>query len=62
MNEEREYLIGENCVLKQMRFDEEIHLKERENILYQTHRELEEIERRLRPEFRIPVIKKDIKP
>ena len=34
--------------MKKERFDDELCLTERENVLYQTKRELDEIERRLR--------------
>ena len=48
INEEREKLIFENCEMKKERFEDELCLNERENILEKTKRELDQIELRLR--------------
>jgi len=48
INEEREKLIFENCEMKKERFEAELCLTEKENILEKTKRELDQIELRLR--------------
>ena len=48
INDEREKLIGENSHLKKERFEEEIALKDRNDVIYMALKELEDLERQLR--------------
>merc|ERR1712147_585629 len=47
-NDEREKLIAENSHLKKERFEEEIALKDRNDVIYMASKELEDLERQLR--------------
>ena len=48
INDEREKLIAENSILKKERFEEEIALKDRNDVISMALKELEDLERQLR--------------